>query len=220
MTYTQNVISRFSENSNPENIKPMSDYMKGKFEYFGIKTPQRREISKEIFTEFGLPDEENFVTIVKELWSEPQRELHYFALDLINKIQKKLSGNYLEVWEYLIITNSWWDSVDGIASNIIGDHFVKYKSDKIPVTRKWMDSGNIWLQRSALLFQLKYKKATDVEILDTYIRELASSKEFFIQKAIGWILREYSKSNPDWVRQFVMKIKLASLSYREATKYV
>jgi 3-methyladenine DNA glycosylase AlkD len=83
-----------------------------------------------------------------------------------------------------------------------------------------MNSGNMWLQRTALLFQLKYKKATDVNLLSDYILRLQGSKEFFINKAIGWILREYSKTDPDWVIQFVQNNNLANLSRREALKWI
>ncbi len=83
-----------------------------------------------------------------------------------------------------------------------------------------MDSGNMWLQRTALLFQLKYKKATDTKLLTDYILKLQGSKEFFINKAIGWILREYSKTESDWVIEFVKKHQLAPLSHKEALKWL
>ena len=103
----------------------------------------------------------------------------------------------------MILNKSWWDTVDYIASNLVGVHFQKYPDLMYPVTEKWMNSGNIWLQRTSLLFQLKYKKKTDVMLMTNYIQQLQGSKEFFINKAIGWILREYSKTDGDWVRDYV-----------------
>ncbi|MFA8343722.1 MAG: DNA alkylation repair protein [Rhodothermaceae bacterium] len=220
MKYVLNITEKFKTNSVPENIKPMSDYMKGKFEFFGIKTPERRKLSKEIFAEFGYPDEQEFEKVIRKLWAEPQREVHYFTLDLIHKLQKKLKKNYLQLWEDLIVTNSWWDSVDGLAAGVIGEHFKTYPDEIYPVTEKWINSGNIWLQRTSLLFQLKYKADTDEKLLSDYILRLKDSNEFFIKKAIGWILREYSKTNPDYVTNFVKENTISEFSKREAMKWL
>jgi len=220
MKYVLNITEKFKANSVPENIKPMSDYMKGKFEFFGIKTPERRKLSKEIFAEFGYPDEKEFEKVIRKLWAEPQREVHYFTLDLMNKLQKKLKKNYLQLWEDLIVTNSWWDSVDGLAAGVIGDHFKIYPDEIYPVTEKWMNSGNIWLQRTSLLFQLKYKTDTDEKLLSDYILRLKDSNEFFIKKAIGWILREYSKTTPDYVTNFVKENTISEFSKKEALKWL
>lgn len=220
MKYVENIVDIFLENSVPENIKPMSDYMKGKFEFFGIKTPERREVSKKFFTEFGYPAEEEFEKTIRDLWNRPQREIHYFTLDLINKLQGKLANNYLDLWEELILTNSWWDSVDGLASNVIGKHFKTYPEEKYPVTERWIDSGNIWLQRTSLLFQLKYKSETDLQLLERYVLKLKDSEEFFIRKAIGWILREYSKTDSKYVVDFVKNIDISEFSKKEALKWI
>jgi len=125
------------------------------------------------------------------------------------------------VWlEQLIVQKSWWDTVDGLASWIIGTYFQLYPQTVVGVTEKWMNSGNMWLQRTSLIFQLKYKKNTDTQLLSNYILRLADRKEFFIRKAIGWVLREYSKTNKQWVKNFIQTNKLSALSYREASKYV
>ena len=120
----------------------------------------------------------------------------------------------------MIITKSWWDTVDRIASRLVGFYFREHKELIEPYTEKWMYYGNMWLQRTALLFQLKYKKETDTDLLFGYIQALAESPEFFIQKAIGWALREYSKTAPKTVKQFVDSTLLAPLSKREALKII
>jgi 3-methyladenine DNA glycosylase AlkD len=122
--------------------------------------------------------------------------------------------------EYCLVHMSWWDSVDGIASEWLGLYFKTFPEQIIPVTSKWIASNNIWLQRSCILFQKTYKKTTDIQLLGKYILHCSHSKEFFIQKAIGWALREYSKTDSNWVTAFVAKNPLAPLSKREALKWL
>ena len=118
----------------------------------------------------------------------------------------------------MVTHNSWWDTVDIIAVKLIGEYFKKYPEEIKPAVKRWLDSRNIWLQRCAILFQLHYKKAIDTEMLTQVIHSLLGSKEFFINKAIGWILREYGKTNPEWVLDFVDKTELHPLSKREAIR--
>jgi 3-methyladenine DNA glycosylase AlkD len=99
-------------------------------------------------------------------------------------------------------------------------YFQKFPESKESITSAWNNSDNIWLNRSSLLFQLKYKTGTDTDLLGRYIKNLSSSKEFFIRKAIGWVLREYSKTNAAWVRDFIRDNKLAALSIKEGSKYL
>ena len=120
--------------------------------------------------------------------------------------------------EFMIINKSWWDTVDMIASHLVGTHFKRFPGLIPAYTEKWMASGNFWLQRTALLFQLKYKKETDVELMSDLIKRLAGEKEFFIRKAIGWVLREYSKTDPEIVINFVENQQLSNLSRTEALK--
>jgi len=120
----------------------------------------------------------------------------------------------------MILNKSWWDSVDGIASWIVGSIFKKNSELIVPVTNKWMKSGNVWLQRTCLLFQLGYKKETDLELMFGFIHELKGSKVFWLQKAIGWVLREYSKTDPGLVEDYVRNNDLAPLSRREALKVI
>jgi len=158
--------------------------------------------------------------ILLALWNEPEREFQYAALFLLEKNTKKLTSEHIELAEKLIITKSWWDTVDYLAANIVGTILKKQPKLISTYAEKWIHSNNIWLQRTALLFQLKYKKETDELLLYRYIRTCISSKEFFIQKAIGWVLREYSKVDPDSVIRFVESEDLPALSRREALKVI
>ena len=133
---------------------------------------------------------------------------------------KKIEFQDIELFELMITNKSWWDTVDLIATNLVGAYFKLFPEQIIPVTKKWMNSDNMWLQRTCLIFQLKYKEEIDTDLLTDYILQLKDTKEFFINKAIGWILREYTRKNPEWVIDFVNKYELSNLSKREALKLI
>ncbi len=197
----------------------MSRYMKNLFPFVGIPSPERKEIFKQHHTKNGLPEYKDLFAIIKSCYAQPEREYHYFAIDLAGKFAKKADESFVPVMEFLISNNSWWDSVDSVASHCTRAFFKRNVFLQKRVTRKWMNSGNIWLQRSALLFQLNYKKETNETLLYSYIGELRHSKEFFIQKAIGWALREYAKTNKKSVAGFIKSTPLKPLSIREAQKH-
>jgi len=124
----------------------------------------------------------------------------------------------MSLFEYMVTHKSWWDTIDFIAVKLMGAYFKMYPEEIEVYIEKWLKSNNIWLQRCALLFQLKYKEGLDTNLLKYVINSLLGSKEFFINKAIGWVLREYSRTNPKWVREFVDKTELNPLSRREALR--
>jgi len=139
---------------------------------------------------------------------------------LVEKSIKHVNKDFISVIEFMITNKAWWDTVDMIATHHVAALFRRFP-EMIPVyTKKWLNSQNIWLQRTALLFQLKYKDKTDTTLLFDMIRKLAGHKDFFIRKAIGWVLREYSKTAPDAVIQFIDQNQLSPLSKREALKVI
>ncbi len=210
----------FSKKAHPGNSTPMKRYMKDKFEFFGIKSVERKELTRKFLASHGLPAEEDYVQIIRELWDLPQRELQYVALDILERLLKKQIPVEIEFIEYLIVKKSWWDTVDWLATRVVGVRFKQNPELITPTCTRWMESGNIWLQRVCIIFQLKYKRETDEQLLFTTIQALSGSKEFFIQKAIGWALREYSKTDPAVVQKFVDENELAPLSRREALKVI
>lgn len=218
--YTNQVLEVFKLHEDPMAAAPMAKYMKNKFAYFGINSPTRKEISKTLLQLNALPPIEEAPLVARALWDQPQRELQYFALEFLQKYARHSPDDWIDLYEELIIEKSWWDSVDGLAANQVGGHFKKYP-DQIPnYTKKWMASGNIWLQRSCLIFQLKYKDLTDFELMKSFIIPLVDEKEFFIKKAIGWALRQYGKFNPQAVIDFVEQQPMSNLSRREALKLI
>ncbi len=214
------VAEYFRKNANAEKAAGSKKYMLNQYEYFGIQAPLRKEIYKQIFSEQEFPDDQDLRGIIEELWALPEREFQYFAMSMLEKRAKYAEEASIRLYEFMITHKSWWDTVDFIAINLVGIYFEQYDGMIIPVTEKWMRSGNIWLQRSSLLFQLKYKKQTDTGLLFSYILRLAGSKEFFIRKAIGWVLRELSKTDSEIVIEFVNRHQLSPLSKREALKRI
>jgi 3-methyladenine DNA glycosylase AlkD len=220
MEYLNDLISTFRNNDDPTNAIYMKKYMKDNFEFLGLKTPVRKLLSKPFFEKENLPDPGQVPEMVKTLWELDEREFQYFAIQLLMKFNRQAPEPWIDLYEYCIINKSWWDTVDGLAGWCTGSHFIRFPDIIAEYTNKWMESDNMWLQRSCLLYQLKYKEHTDFELLKSYIHPLKDSREFFIQKAIGWALREYSKTNPAAVQAFVGQTDLASLSRREAMRII
>jgi len=218
--YLQPLKEAFEENANPSKAKQMKAYMRGQYEYFGIASPERRIIFAEHRKKFGLVPEAHTIEIVKTCWLAPEREYQYFAMEMLNKVSRRSKLETIQLYEFMITEKSWWDTIDYIAANLVGSYFKKYPELIHGKTAEWMDSGNIWLQRTCLIFQLKYKNQLDTELLESFILSLKDSKQFFIRKAIGWILREYSKSNPEYVKYFVKNNSLSGLSRVEALKWM
>jgi 3-methyladenine DNA glycosylase AlkD len=214
------LIQKFEIQGDPERAAGMKKYMKGHFDYYGIPTPLRQEITRDFLKKFGMPEMNILEDVCWSLWEEPMRECQYTVLFLLNRLKKKLSIENLPLIESLITSKSWWDTVDGLAAWMVGAIFQKHPEAIIPKTSEWMASDNIWLQRTCLIFQLTYKKNTDTALLFNFIETLSDHKLFWIRKAIGWALREYSKTDPDVVLAFVNSHQLAPLSRREALKII
>lgn len=216
--YALGIYELLQANRNESLAPDMEKYMRGLFPFLGLKSPQRVQIVRDYLKQNGLPPLANLSAVCTDLWNTPEREAHYTALDLLEKQVKKLTPDYLPLLEWLITHQSWWDTVDLIATRLVGVLLQKYPQHIPAYTLKWIESPNMWLNRTAILFQLKYKSNTDEALLFNYITRCAASKAFFIQKAIGWALREYSYTNALAVQQFIAHTPLAPLSIREGLK--
>lgn len=217
--YLKPVLKAFTAAADEQSAEGAAAYMRNQFAFFGIKSPVRKDITKSVFSN-GLPGISEWETITREAWAQPQREWQYFAIDLAAKCKKHWTDASINLFEWMVINKSWWDTVDAISSQLNSPWFLKYPEQIKPVTGKWNLSDNIWLQRCSILFQNPYKNKTDTTLLKKYILHLKDSNEFFIRKAIGWALRDYSGTDPEWVREFVRKNKLSGLSEREALKRI
>ena len=218
--YVASLKRLFEANANPTQAGPMKKYMRDQFEYLGIKTPQNAALQKEFFKEHGFPELAALDTVLRDLWALPQREFQYVAVGLLGRFQRQIPANFIKTIEYLLVTKSWWDTVDTIAGGPVGVHFQRFPDVREKYLAKWRASDNFWLRRTTILFQLNYKKETDFDLLCEIIRENLDSKEFFINKAIGWSLRQYARVDPKAVTRFVKSTPLHPLSRREAMKHL
>lgn len=221
MNFIQALKTAFKQNRNPENAFAMAKYMKNNFPFFGIKTEERRRIFKTVWKENKQEVATGSRAIALALYSKQEREFHYCAIEILIK---ELKGNYkkedIQWIENLILQNSWWDSVDTIAKYILGEYLLEFPLETKKTIERFSKSAHLWLNRSAILFQLNYKQKTNADFLFSECLKQAHSKEFFIQKAIGWALREYAKINPEAVKNFVLNNNLKPLSKKEALKNI
>ncbi len=216
------IIEEFRKRSNSEYAEKMSTYMRGQYEYFGLKSDQRKEIQKLFFGRMNTEIEhEKRWEFVRELWENPQRELLYFAMDWVNTFKPKtLKKEDIREIHFLLTNKSWWDSVDILASNILGKYHLQFPVNQSEWLSDWRLSENFWLRRSCMIYQLKFRDKTDFELLKSLIKENLLDKEFFIQKAIGWTLRQYGKFQPVLVVEFIEQENIQGLARREALKLI
>lgn len=212
-------IDIFKENRNEENAVYMKKYMKDKFDFLGIKSSKRKELQKEFFKDIdkNSPIDK---TLVNNLWNENYREYQYLAIDYLIKKKKQLEKDDILFIKELITNKSWWDSVDLIASHLLGEICKLCPELVDEYIIDWSKDENLWIRRSTILYQLKYKENVDTNVLEIVIRNNKEDNDFFIKKAIGWMLREYSKTNKEWVKVFISKNELSKLSIKEASKYL
>jgi len=212
------LLNIFEAHQNPKIAQKQSAYLRNQFDFYGIATPLRKKLQQPFLKKDALPSKESLTPIIQTLWQHPKREVHYFAMDLLRKYSKVYELEDIALFEQMISIHSWWDTVDIIAPNMVGEYLKQYPKEQELCVERWLASENIWLQRTAILFQLRYKEALDRELLTHVITKLQDSKEFFVNKAIGWILREYGKTNPQWVLEFIENNELHPLSRREGLR--
>ncbi|MEZ9177288.1 DNA alkylation repair protein [Vibrio kanaloae] len=206
--------------ANSDKALQMQAYMRHRFHFYGIQATQRREVLKPLFTKEQLPNIADLPRIIRELWLLPEREFQMVAVDLLIKRKKQLPETFLAEVEWLIITKSWWDTVDLLASHIVAALHINHTAQTQDYISRWRVSDNIWLRRSALLYQLKFKQQTNESLLFEVIKENQADEEFFIQKAIGWALREFSKTNANSVESFIDQKNIQGLARREGLKWL
>lgn len=201
-----------------EASKHMAAYMRDQFSFLGVKTDKRREITKPYFK--NDEDEDIDWNFVNLCWKNPYREFQYVALDYLELKQDLLGLEHMEKLKEMAKIKPWWDTIDGL-DGIIGN-IVKGDIEGEAMMLDWSKSDDFWIRRLAIDHQLKYKKDTNTKLLEAIIENNLGDEEFFINKAIGWSLREYSKTNPEWVKKFIdkNKDKMDKLSIREASKYL
>ena len=204
-----------------EKAPQMQAYMKTGQPFYGVQSKLRKQIFREAIKKYSVTTHAQWKTVILELWNGTHREEMYQALEVAERYNLYHDESAWKLFEQLLRSATNWDTVDWLSSNLIGQLVEKYRHfDK--ELWEWTDDENFWVRRASLLTHLKHKEKTNIKLLSQTILKLSHEKEFFIRKAIGWVLRQYSYTDPDWVIQFVNKYenKLSGLSKREALKAI
>ncbi|MBN2780809.1 MAG: DNA alkylation repair protein [Candidatus Marinimicrobia bacterium] len=211
------LITALRSHADPRKAGGMEAYMKHRFPFLGLQKAPRLAVTDPFLKE---KCRENAVDwdLVSQLWDQPEREFQYTALNYLWKMKRQLGKADIPRLKALIESKSWWDTVDSIAL-LIGEIVRRHPEVQADVLTAWIQDPDLWVKRVSILFQLKYKRDTDTAFLSKAILANCTTKEFFLNKAIGWALREYSKTDPDWVRHFLSGHTLHPLSLREGGKY-
>jgi 3-methyladenine DNA glycosylase AlkD len=223
VTYLADSIVRrttdtFSAAADAERAAPMRSYMRNRFEFLGITSAPRRQLTRHVLAGAGKLTEPDLISLARACWALEQREYQYFACDVLIKHVRSLTPAFLPVVGELVTTKSWWDTVDALAANVVGPIVAAYPAT-VSTMDSWATEEDLWLVRTAILHQLRYRERTDAARLFEYCEAQAAHRDFFIRKAIGWALREYAKTDPAAVRLFVDgHPELSPLSRREALK--
>jgi len=221
ITLMERLSAGFEAHADPERAGPMAAYMKGRFPFLGIPATERRELQRRAWKGLPKPSERELGAVARASWREREREYQYFGADYVRAHVARCSAAFLDNLETLITTKSWWDTVDLLATRGVGTLGQKHPSARRAMDT-WIESDNVWLARTALLFQLTYKSDTDATKLFRYCEQRMNDESFFIRKAMGWALREYSKTDAPAVRGFVHahRDSLSTLTRREALKWL
>ncbi|WP_327685331.1 DNA alkylation repair protein [Streptomyces sp. NBC_00467] len=218
-TVMERLTALYPTGADPVRAAGAAAYMKGVAPFLGIYTAERRVLSRTVLAGLPAPDETDCTAIALRCWALPEREYAYFAADYLRRHVLRCSSGLLPVVRRLVTTVSWWDTVDALAAHVVGPLVAADPALRTDMDA-WIDDADLWVARTALLHQLRYKDSTDTERLFGYCLRRADHPDFFIRKAIGWCLREYAKTDPDAVREFVdsARERLSPLSVREALK--
>ncbi|WP_328556814.1 MULTISPECIES: DNA alkylation repair protein [unclassified Streptomyces] len=220
-TVLERLTTVYPTAADPRRAASMRAYMKDIAPFLGLATPQRRVLSRTVLLDTARPDETDCAALALRCWRLPEREYQYFAVDYLRRHVTRLSSDFLPVARHLVSTASWWDTVDPLAAHVVGGLVAADPRLRTDMDA-WIEDDDLWVARTALLHQLRHKEATDTGRLFAYCVRRSGHPDFFIRKAIGWCLREYAKTDPRAVRDFVAaeRERLAPLSVREALKNI
>jgi 3-methyladenine DNA glycosylase AlkD len=213
------------EAADPARAPAMQAYMKSEMPYYGVRLPDVRRICRPIFAAHPLSSEGALDETVAELFvSATRREERYAAIDLAGHrlYRSHQNPDRIPLYRRLVVEGRWWDTVDAIAPGLIGPILLSHPEEVRPTVVDWATDDDMWLRRTAIIVQLGAKARTDLELLATTIDANSADPEFFVRKAIGWALRQYARTDPEWVRAFVdaRETQLSGLSKREARKHL
>jgi 3-methyladenine DNA glycosylase AlkD len=221
---SETLVERLQEElpraADPVRAAAMAKYMRDQFPFYGIPSTPLSVLFRHAQAGLPRPSSEDAASFALACWELPEREYQYAACTYLRRHARQLDADFLDTARYLLVTKSWWDTVDALAAHVVGPLLSAYPS-MVKVMDDWAAGDEMWLTRAAILFQMRYKRETDAQRLFGYCVSRAGDRDFFIRKAIGWALREYAKTEPQAVRDFVSAHpELSGLSQREALKNI
>lgn len=210
----------YSRLADPNKAGPMAAYMKTTMPFYGIQKPERTPVYREMKKRFVPTSREQYAKAVQALWSLPHREEKYAAIEYAKQHKTFIDAHSIPLYRELIEDGAWWDFVDDIAINLVGHAYLAERAPIKPIIETWSTDPDLWIRRSALISHNHHRAQTDSEQLFRHCLLMCGEKEFFIRKAIGWALREYSYANPEAVGDFLTanRSKLSPLSFNEGAK--
>ena len=213
---------RLAALADPANAAAMAAYMKTEMPFYGVKRPGLVPILRDLTARWRPDTGAEYRAIVERLWSLPHREEKYLAIGVARAHDRFVTRTSLPLYKRLVRDGAWWDLVDEIAIKLVGRVLQRQRAATTPTMYSWLEHGDLWVRRSAIISQVGHKEETDPDLLFTACSARAHETDFFIRKAIGWALREYAKTDPDAVRGYVQTQHdaLSGLSRREATKHL
>ncbi len=219
MSKYSEIKTLFEASAQPDTARSMSDYMRGQFPFYGIPAPKRKQLCRELLKQEKKNKQIDW-DFLNECCENVHREFAYLVIDYLQLLQSCITYDDVPTIRKFIQTRPWWDTIDGFDS-IVGD--IAFVDGRIPdLMLEWSRDDDFWIRRIAIDHQLCRREKTDPALLEQIIVNNFGSDEFFINKAIGWSLREYSKTDPEWVRNFIARYEhqMNRLSVREASKYL
>ena len=197
--------------------------MKSAMPYHGVTAPRLKQALRPILSTYAPADRATWEATVRELWDgATHREERYAATALARHRAARgwQDPDALGLYRHLVVTGAWWDHVDEVAGHLVGGVLAGHRPEVTPVMRAWARDDDLWVRRTAVLSQLRHGADTDTVLLHEVVEANLDDRSFWLRKAIGWALREYSWTDPDWVRNEVDLLgeRLSGLSRREATR--
>ena len=211
-----------AEAGDPSRAGAMAAYMKTTTQFYGVTSPERATISRVLLREFPATRRIEYEAAVRSLWRGSHREEKYLAVSYARSFPRYVTLSSIPMYQMMITQGAWWDFVDEIAAHLVGTVLFNQRTKLTPRMEAWTTSADMWLRRTSILAQLRHKAETDTTLLDITCTTNLGSMDFFIRKAIGWTLREYAKTDPAWVLEYVLRheAEMSGLTKREAMKHL
>jgi 3-methyladenine DNA glycosylase AlkD len=219
MTRAQVLLTQAAD---PVKAAPMAAYMKTDMPFYGVTSRDRKAISRHLTSQFPAASRAEYEAAVRALWRGSHREEKYLAVSYARAFPRYVTLSSIPMYQMMITQGAWWDFVDEIAAHLVGGVLLNQREGLTPRLDAWTTNHDMWLRRTSILSQLRHKSNTDTEFLEAACSRNLADNEFFIRKAIGWALREYAKTDPAWVLEFVLRHEagMSGLTYREAMKHL